>query len=57
MPLIKRESIRIRYKNCVLWNPPCAERKAGARALDGKLKLYGFNNLTKALSFNIYDIC
>ena len=22
-----------------------------------KLKLYGFNNLTKALSFNIYDIC
>ena len=25
--------------------------------MDGKLKLYGFNNLTKALSFNIYDIC
>jgi S-adenosylmethionine decarboxylase proenzyme, Escherichia coli form len=23
----------------------------------GKLKLHGFNNLTKALSFNIYDIC
>ncbi len=23
----------------------------------GKLKLYGFNNLTKSLSFNIYDIC
>lgn len=23
----------------------------------GKLKLYGFNNLTKTLSFNIYDIC
>ena len=22
-----------------------------------KLKLYGFNNLTKSLSFNIYDIC
>ena len=22
-----------------------------------KLKLYGFNNLTKALSFNIYDVC
>lgn len=22
-----------------------------------KLRLYGFNNLTKALSFNIYDIC
>lgn len=24
---------------------------------DNKLKLYGFNNLTKTLSFNIYDIC
>lgn len=24
---------------------------------DGKLKLHGFNNLTKTLSFNIYDIC
>jgi len=24
---------------------------------NGKLKLYGFNNLTKVLSFNIYDIC
>jgi len=22
-----------------------------------KIKLYGFNNLTKALSFNIYDVC
>ena len=22
-----------------------------------KLKLYGFNNLTKALSFNIYAVC
>ena len=21
------------------------------------LKLYGFNNLTKSLSFNIYDVC
>lgn len=25
--------------------------------LDEKLKLYGFNNLTKSLSFNIYDVC
>lgn len=25
--------------------------------LDKKLKLYGFNNLTKTLSFNIYDVC
>ncbi len=24
---------------------------------DSKLKLHGFNNLTKSLSFNIYDIC
>lgn len=26
-------------------------------AMPNKLKLYGFNNLTKALSFNIYDVC
>jgi len=25
--------------------------------MDEKLTLYGFNNLTKSLSFNIYDIC
>ena len=25
--------------------------------MEGKLKLYGFNNLTKSLSFNIYDVC
>lgn len=25
--------------------------------MDSKLKLYGFNNLTKSLSFNIYDVC
>jgi len=25
--------------------------------VENKLKLYGFNNLTKTLSFNIYDIC
>jgi len=25
--------------------------------INKKLKLYGFNNLTKTLSFNIYDIC
>ncbi len=28
-----------------------------AKSLDHKLKLHGFNNLTKSLSFNIYDIC
>ena len=27
------------------------------KKLDHKLKLHGFNNLTKSLSFNIYDIC
>lgn len=25
--------------------------------MEGKMKLYGFNNLTKSLCFNIYDIC
>ena len=25
--------------------------------MNPKLKLYGFNNLTKSLSFNIYDVC
>ncbi len=25
--------------------------------MENKLTLYGFNNLTKALSFNIYDVC
>ena len=25
--------------------------------MERKLKLYGFNNLTKSLSFNIYDVC
>ena len=25
--------------------------------MNKKLSLYGFNNLTKTLSFNIYDIC
>lgn len=29
----------------------------GAADMGDKLKLYGFNNLTKALSFNIYDVC
>ena len=25
--------------------------------MEEKIKLYGFNNLTKTLSFNIYDVC
>jgi S-adenosylmethionine decarboxylase len=28
-----------------------------SRIVKNKMKLYGFNNLTKSLSFNIYDIC
>lgn len=28
-----------------------------AKLINNKLQLYGFNNLTKTLSFNIYDIC
>ena len=25
--------------------------------MENRIKLHGFNNLTKTLSFNIYDIC
>ena len=32
-------------------------RKAVMIGLEQKLALYGFNNLTKTLSFNIYDVC
>jgi len=31
--------------------------KGRGNALSEKLKLYGYNNLTKSLSFNIYDVC
>lgn len=37
-----------------LENKRMPERKI---PMEGKLKLYGFNNLTKSLSFNIYDVC
>ncbi len=30
---------------------------AAVKKTGSKLKLYGFNNLTKTLSFNIYDVC
>lgn len=30
---------------------------SGSEIMENKLKLYGFNNLTKSLSFNIYDVC
>ena len=29
----------------------------GEWGMKEQLKLYGFNNLTKSLSFNIYDVC
>jgi len=29
----------------------------GDEKLENRLSLYGFNNLTKSLSFNIYDVC
>ncbi len=35
----------------------CISKEKGEDGLSEKLKLYGFNNLTKALSFNIYDVC
>lgn len=31
--------------------------KKGDCTLEDKIHLYGFNNLTKTLSFNIYDVC
>lgn len=40
---------------------PAAGKQSGAVGgmveMGDKLRLYGFNNLTKALSFNIYDVC
>jgi len=35
----------------------CKKRKVVVLGLENKLTLYGFNNLTKTLSFNIYDVC
>ena len=32
-------------------------RVKGFDTMENKLALYGFNNLTKSLSFNIYDVC
>ena len=36
---------------------PCGLRRDVGIGLNEKIQLYGFNNLTKTLSFNIYDIC
>lgn len=48
----------IKYR-CKSWprRHALTPRKADINRLEEKLKLYGFNNLTKTLSFNIYDIC
>lgn len=44
-----------------LFFDPAAGKRSGAvggmAEMGDKLRLYGFNNLTKALSFNIYDVC
>lgn len=34
-----------------------SDEKMRIQPINKKLKLYGFNNLTKTLSFNFYDIC
>lgn len=36
---------------------PCGAGRVVMIGLEKKLSLYGFNNLTKTLSFNIYDVC
>ncbi len=33
------------------------KRKAGFGGLEEKLKLFGFNNVTKDMCFIIFDIC
>lgn len=48
------------YKRCALSVPLFLLFTSfceGVWGMGEKLKLYGFNNLTKALSFNIYDVC
>jgi S-adenosylmethionine decarboxylase len=40
----------------LLWGRKMMVYEMEIKGMD-KLKLYGFNNLTKALSFNMYDIC
>lgn len=37
--------------------PSAKNLPEGRNKLNDKLTLYGFNNLTKTLSFNIYDVC
>ncbi len=49
----------VSYRRCALGAPLfyITSLARGVWGMAEKLKLYGFNNLTKALSFNIYDVC
>lgn len=61
--LIKNVKMRVWKfdENCckyltILYNLFCFIKQEGF-AMNEKIALYGFNNLTKTLSFNIYDVC
>jgi len=45
------------YNQDTLWDQRTNRKGAVMLGLKEKLTLYGFNNLTKTLSFNIYDVC
>ena len=47
--------MRITVSHGAFYTAVVSERQGCS--VEEKLKLYGFNNLTKSLSFNIYDIC
>lgn len=53
--VIKCGTRRARFES-FFFSPTKIRRKSGD-GMENKLKLYGFNNLTKSLSFNIYDVC
>ena len=59
MPAIHSQKILIHESKLMCYNKPMSFRKEMAMEIKSikKLKLYGFNNLTKTLSFNLYDIC
>ena len=44
-------------KRDIEWNVDQNSENNISQKTDRKLKVYGFNNLTKSLSFNIYDVC
>ncbi len=47
--------LHLRYRNIYMTHCPHSDVKEVIKLK--KLKLHGFNNLTKSLSFCIYDIC